>query len=185
MMRIDEVMFGDWVYLAVEGQEKTPIQLLTTSQVAMTQFYEPIPITQEFLLANGWHWDRRDGYVRFENYDDLYFVVLHMDDKGNFFTDTSYSVGIKYIHQLQQLIRAFGHVKEANSLCTLKMCRPQLFEPGAKVVYYPVLDDKSNLIHTTVVSEPWDLCGTLVCRIEHRSCPVAVSHLEIEIDGTD
>ncbi|CAL9990459.1 hypothetical protein VPHD81_0102 [Vibrio phage D81] len=54
----------------------------------------------------------------------------------------------------------------------------ETFPIGTKVKYYPIMGlDKFE--ETIVRSEPWDVCGETVVKVEGRSGGVSVNHLEV------
>jgi len=49
---------------------------------------------------------------------------------------------------------------------------------GTKVKYYPVIG-RANFEETIVKSEPWEVCGTMCCKLEGVRGGVDINHLEI------
>ena len=51
------------------------------------------------------------------------------------------------------------------------------FPVGTKVKYYSIAGD-TEFLETEVRSEPWDLCGTVVVKVNGIAGGVSVNHLE-------
>lgn len=111
-MKSEELMIGDWVNT---NQIVNPIKKVTASMINYTDDeiarFEPIPLTTEILLANGFErneyfdynsctffsfptgvFTKRSGFG-IEKRDDVYYITDHA------------LMPIKYVHEFQQALR--------------------------------------------------------------------------------
>lgn len=120
-MEAKEVMTGDWVKY---GNRFAIIQSITPNECCILvscsgsdeliwETYdniEPIPITPEILEKNGWE-ERPTGYVFYtdgKRYDNSLWYIFG----SNTFVVNNAEFQIKYVHQLQHVLRLCGIEKE-------------------------------------------------------------------------
>lgn len=76
---------------------------------------------------------------------------------------------------------AGGSIEKPCFTLIVRMDKEQI-KMGMSVIYWAIIDEKgkrSNPTQTTVTSEPWEVCGTWVCKIQGVSGGVDIEHLEI------
>ena len=145
-MKCRELMCGDWIadnngfrwqiicvgddyaYATFEGNEGDPWEFVDKDDQP-----QPIEITAELLKANGW--EVHNYYSSFHNLDEYFFM---RDANGNHLelkqgtlaiwneyepdNDGVYSdivIPIKYVHQLQQVLRLAGMTDMANNFIVI------------------------------------------------------------------
>lgn len=121
-MKVNELMVGDWV-ICNHYQDKPFTKQFGVADFVKGEyeFCEPIPLTEDILVKNGFEvhpfgceWRQEKG-IDFQNYIVVYFrrngeprkVELCFVNKVN--TEVR---DIKYVHQLQHLLRLCGIKKE-------------------------------------------------------------------------
>ena len=137
-MKCQELMVGDWccsghafpmqitnvgddyAYATFEGNEGDPWEFDDKNEQP-----QPIEITKELLDANGWE---IDSYYSVKNNHNMDYYVIEegryniMWNNGTlsiFHNDNSYYydivIPVKYVHQLQQVLRIAGMTELANN----------------------------------------------------------------------
>ena len=110
----------DYAYATFEGNEGDPWEFNDKDEQP-----EPIEITKELLEANGWvidnyysvkHNRNMDYYIREEG---RYNILWDNGTLSLFHNDNSYYydavIPVKYVHQLQQVLRLAGMTELANN----------------------------------------------------------------------
>lgn len=118
-MKAYELQIGDWVtYDGIPSQ----VIMVSAEGVAMivkeeqivylnSERLNPIPLTDEILIANGWSqtswvaglfFAPRKGFER----DNL---TIRKTDDGYEFTAFCHETALKYVHQFQQILRLCGY----------------------------------------------------------------------------
>ena len=132
-MKATDLMLGDWVYLSEVGKYPMQITLLDEDGCYLNfvdnegdpfegdfgeNGVQPVPLTKEILLANGFT-KFVDGYRRtFYNYvvdNNLMLDISDWEDEG-----LKVAVGgkfrkLKYVHELQHILRFVGLDKLADT----------------------------------------------------------------------
>lgn len=112
-MEIEELMINDWVQVPSEMNRYK--RVCSTFDMDSAVLYRPIPLTEEILKANGYeeHVGEKGAYgVTIAPY-------FKRDDSPEVFCDGhpfavwfDEPVDIKYVHQLQHVLRLYGAEKE-------------------------------------------------------------------------
>lgn len=121
-MDCKDLMVGDWVSycgfynkVIYIGQKVSMYDGKGTEFTTDPEHIRPIPLTEEILVKNGFdkkYFDYDFSYDLYED-DNVSFVRLYDHGEGVFFTETSGGdILIKYVHQLQHLLRLCGIEKE-------------------------------------------------------------------------
>lgn len=117
-MKAKELMIGDWVLDKAVSDKPVQIEQINEQNVhykrgkgymsAGVELLEPIPLTKERLLANGFYYERNIGYV----YDDgEYEVVVDLWNRGyRILHDRDVVMNIHcfsdvFVHELQHALR--------------------------------------------------------------------------------
>ena len=117
-MKADELMIGDWVLDKAVSDKPVQIEQINEQNVHYkcgkgymsvgVELLEPIPLTEERLLANGFYCERNIGYV----YDDgEYEVVVDLWNHGyRILHDRDVVMNIHcvidvFVHELQHALR--------------------------------------------------------------------------------
>lgn len=123
-MKASELMIGDWVHsttlkkvFRVTCLDDDHDEIKTSSCHIPMKLLEPIPLTEELLLKNGFDRFRYDGWVHYYKVNGngaLPFVIHSMiggemlsDEVESFSTSTENDCGIQmnYVHELQHALR--------------------------------------------------------------------------------
>jgi len=115
-MKVTDLMVGDWVN--IKGKSvKVTLDDLRTMLILFedVDFHiDPIPLTEDILVKNGFDFTKRDYGVCCE--EDKYGDVELSKDKNGFYlsinTDEYEILRINYVHTLQHLLRLCGVEKE-------------------------------------------------------------------------
>lgn len=117
-MKANELMIGDWVYDAIL-KCNTQVEMLSLSGIRgdchdniwVEKTFEPIPLTPKILEKNDWYchnsygkWEHNRDYFDLEQYGGGEFsveVAAHEEGYATF-------CYIKYVHELQHLLRLCG-----------------------------------------------------------------------------
>lgn len=112
-MKLNKLQYGDIVYLLGKPVSVNQALLSTNDYILI----EPVPITEEFLIKNGFRMTlNKMGYKEFHlegssfvitkigEFDEYQFLICHQ---------TAYK---KYVHELQQALRFIDREEFANSL---------------------------------------------------------------------
>ena len=124
-----ELMVGDWIETLNQNNEVCRVQVneIQEKQVSfyhMNHYYlgasyanvEPILLTEDILLKNDFILDKEWDEYRI-NLDKIYFSIQYTDRKESYFiTITTYLefINIKYVHELQHILRLCGLTEMAN-----------------------------------------------------------------------
>lgn len=130
-MKPEELQIGDWVWynpnVFNEDEYELPKECYPTKiesgediDLAIEECYEPISITPEILLGNGFMKSRQgDWFFVIENKEnETLAIISHFPsyrleiESWDDLIGSFESGGIKYIHQLQQAMRLCGITKE-------------------------------------------------------------------------
>ena len=114
-MKVNELMLGDWIEDGYKKAQVTSITcdgiVETTAAISNIEVVDPIPLTEEILVKNGFDKDERSKY----------FHLYTLDMEGHWDFDISWSsqngfsyedIKLTYVHQLQHLLRLCGIEKE-------------------------------------------------------------------------
>ncbi len=127
-MKAIDLMIGDWVQLTdpINDKEMTKVEEIhhdgyITVDGAITKMFEPIPLTPEILLKNGFKQRKQGGVVQYiltadyydvyvTEYPDGWWLVEYEDsERGGLPTER---IAVRNIHQLQSAFKLFGIEKE-------------------------------------------------------------------------
>ena len=126
-MTTKDLMIGDWVFInhcsnrlepcygQVTGIDKNGEDVYTTDGMVDISLIEPIPLTEEILKANGFeeHVGEKGAYgvttAPYFKRDDSPEVFCDGHPFAVWFDEP---VDIKYVHQLQHVLRLYGAEKE-------------------------------------------------------------------------
>ena len=134
-MKANEIMIGDWVLMDLNYSEEDPMYArpnyqpykiqngedidlaCETNCIGGANVYQPISLTHDLLLANGFIFEPKIGYIsadgrinldhRIPNYPRKWYV--HIDNEDY---QTIASCDLDYLHQLQHLLTICGIEKE-------------------------------------------------------------------------
>lgn len=122
-MKVTDIMIGDWVKFRRLFDDSLIIsqvvEIHTDNACIKSTFgchwsnlkdIEPIPLTPEILEKNGWE-ERPTGYVFYtdgKRYDNSLWYIF---DSNTFVVDTA-KFQIKYLHELQHILKLCGIDKE-------------------------------------------------------------------------
>jgi hypothetical protein len=105
-MDYKDLMVGDWIEDGYKKAQVTSITcdgiVETTAAISNIEVVDPIPLTEEILVKNGFKGNPLDGYYYWQDAD-----RIELD--GNF---GYHGIVINYVHQLQHLLRLRGIEKE-------------------------------------------------------------------------
>lgn len=130
-MKANELMIGDWVEV-IQNSEKhfAQVQMIdgygdnaTSNECICDAIYysidelNPILLTTEIFEKNGFEQTNDDHFFDGDEYyafDDDFDI--HIDDTGNFEIRTvdGQTIKIKYVHELQHVLRICGMEKQIN-----------------------------------------------------------------------
>ena len=124
----EELMVGDWVMVKQYPSISLPKQMTNELFVRSLCEFRPIPLTKEFIIANGFTSNKEPNLQSFclPNLDVPEFYVLEypntaivVDIREKFFSVSVFGDGIhiehntlKYVHELQHIFNLFGLKKE-------------------------------------------------------------------------
>lgn len=110
-MKANELMIGDWVYQALYKDAEIPNKGHVWKAVMVTYLpfdedwaIEPIPLTEEILKKNGRLYN--GGWRRYLLHDNM--NVSYDLDRHQFEYKYSRIENIRYVHQLQHILRLCG-----------------------------------------------------------------------------
>lgn len=116
MINYSEVSLNDWVWML---DVNAPVQIdyidpiMIGADYKMDDYYipnvkfNPCSITGKFLELNGWEYDELGYLWRHKDFPYLYGHTKDFSCEG---------LEIKYVHQLQHILRIKGFINEANNL---------------------------------------------------------------------
>ena len=118
-MKAEELMIGDWVYNTHNDQPEqvyeigSGLVMLAYNDLYEYDEIEPIPLTAELLMQNGFEKDPETGECLLSDYDDTFEVCWI----GTILTvQSGYGrmelVNCQYVHELQHALRLCGIEKE-------------------------------------------------------------------------
>ena len=124
-MKVTDLMVGDWIQvkrgfdghltnekikgLLDDDSEPYPI-ILTTEETVSLDDIVPIPLTEEILVKNGFERDENNQCIFKQNFKPQRFEIEYIGwSDGRW---ASHHLVIKYIHQLQHMLRIVGVQKE-------------------------------------------------------------------------
>lgn len=119
-MDITKLMVGNWVFDINNDIEcQVDIKDFRNGGEYILDFYEPIPLTEAILEKNGFVLNNSfyPHYKKYENQDKRIIITnetnsgdgywyVHVDNEDY---DTIGGCDVKYVHQLQQLLRLCGY----------------------------------------------------------------------------
>lgn len=114
MIDVKELSVGDWV-ICNHYQDKPFTKQFGVADFAKGEyeFCDPIPLTSDILVKNGFKQNGVDLDVEWVLTTDTSFVILYKLPQGLFYTETSGdNILLEHIHQLQHLLRLCGIEKE-------------------------------------------------------------------------
>ena len=110
-MDCKDLMVGDWVKVRVTNKCR---KIAGTNDLLFHNDYDPIPLTEEILVKNGFDFTKRNYGVCCK--EDKYLDVELSKDKNGFYwsinTDEYEILRIDYVHTLQHLLWLCGIEKE-------------------------------------------------------------------------
>lgn len=103
-MKATDLMIGDWV-MCNHYQDMPFTKQFRVADFGKGEyvFCEPIPLTEDILVKNGW----RKQIMPYK--DEWYGGISLFEEHGKFYY---MDFKIEYVHQLQQLLRLMGIEKE-------------------------------------------------------------------------
>lgn len=116
MINYSEVSLNDWVWML---DVNAPVQIdyidpiMIGADYGTDDYYipnvkfKPCDITDKFLELNGWEYDELGYLWRHKDFPYLYGHTKDFSCEG---------LEIKYVHQLQHILRIKGFINEANNL---------------------------------------------------------------------
>ena len=118
-MKAEKLMIGDWVYNTHNDQPEqvyeigSGLVMLAYNDLYEYDEIEPIPLTAELLMQNGFEKDPETGECLLSDYDDTFEVCWI----GTILTvQSGYGrmelVNCQYVHELQHALRLCGIEKE-------------------------------------------------------------------------
>lgn len=115
VMEANELMLDDFVYMRLSNTEKWHIDKVKSLNNNGLLEYKPILLTDEILLKNGFEIKCILGNYRWAiQYDGILIISkVKYDYEINI---NSFPKNIKYVHELQHILRMFGLNETANNL---------------------------------------------------------------------
>lgn len=121
-MEAKELMIGDWV--KIKDQSKLfPMRIVAEHFVRSLDDFEPIPLTNEILHTNGalQAYDQftialDDKHILFLFYKPDCYMVCIDEREGNTAFDLVRRLYIKYVHELQHILRVAGYKEFADNI---------------------------------------------------------------------
>ena len=117
-MSINEIMVDDWVYIKDYPMRKEAKQVVPEHFVRSLVEFEPIPLTSEILLNNGFE-ERGFGEYYYFDDEELIRVVLRICEEYYMTTDNTWSaqannieyesigsIELTYVHELQHFFKS-------------------------------------------------------------------------------
>lgn len=142
-MKTNELMMNDWVYrLEIygynvdspypvqvhliedwthQGKDHTANIYCDDCDKLPVSAIKPIPLTEEILLKNGF--EKTGSFADLKEYawtdidNDIYIFYVESNEPYFYTEIATVDVEIKYVHQLQHLLRMCGSVVLADQLC--------------------------------------------------------------------
>lgn len=112
MIKVSELMMGDWVYDR-DTKRQFQVSLSTFRYCKDWDTFEPIPLTTELLLLNGFEGNENVKGYQYPN-DDLIFCLEELS--GVFIWRGLYNdVCIETVHMLQHILRLSGLIDLADN----------------------------------------------------------------------
>lgn len=110
-MRVTDLMVGDWVKVRVTNKCR---KIAGTNDLLFHNDYDPIPITEEILVKNGFEKTKGGEYkrTRYVMFSDKSWVALYTREAGGYSAFLNKIVVIYYVHQLQHLLLLCGINKD-------------------------------------------------------------------------
>ena len=113
-----DLMVGDWVEDGYKKSQVTSITcdgiVETTAAISNIEVVEPIKLTSDILVKNGFEKTKGGEYerTRYVMFSDKSWVALYTREAGGYSAFLNKIVVIHYVHQLQHLLRLCGFEKE-------------------------------------------------------------------------
>ena len=118
-MDVKDLMLGDWIEDGYKKAQVTSITcdgiVETTAAISNIEVVDPIPLTEDILVKNWFTYEEDTflpdtGYWSLSNEDGLlYFTINAFGVKGSGEVAFGYQdIALKYVHQLQHLLRLCG-----------------------------------------------------------------------------
>jgi hypothetical protein len=118
-MKAYELQIGDWVNCGGEVCQVVTISAQGFAEVIqdVDLWYvnidniKPVPLTDEILIANGWHqssWVAGMFFTPRKGFEGDNLTIRKTDD-GYEFTAFCHETALKYAHQFQQILRLCGY----------------------------------------------------------------------------
>lgn len=111
-MKAEELMVGDWV---MDTRSNTPLRVNPFLTQLEVPEWEPIPLTSEILVKNGFKKYNSYGTEKF-GLNDKVTVNLYGADKWLLRVDVPYNFGTTYI-----IFRYFHELQHALKLCRINL----------------------------------------------------------------
>ena len=111
IMKVTDLMVGDWVNVTTTNQ---PRKIEGTNDLLFHDDYDPIPLTDDILVKNGWDFTKMHYAVHCKE-DKNHDVELSKHKDGFYWTinwDEYDILRIDYVHTLQHLLRLYGIEKD-------------------------------------------------------------------------
>lgn len=118
-MKAYELQIGDWVtYDSIPSQVTMAsvggvMMVLVEEQTLFvnSERLNPIPLTDEILIANGWHQASWVAGMFFMPRKGIFGenLTIRKTDDGYEFTAFCHETALKYVHQFQQILRLCGY----------------------------------------------------------------------------
>ena len=117
-MKVTDLMLGDWIEDGYKKSQVTSITcdgiVETTAAISNIEVVDPIPLTEDILVKNGW--DFRDRQYAIECKEDKLGIVELSRDKDGYYWSINWDeyqiIRIHYVHELQHILRMCGIEKE-------------------------------------------------------------------------
>jgi len=108
-MKANELMIGDWAMIKDYPMRSMPKKVMKEHLVSYLVEFEPIPLTEDILKANGINWS--DRHCVFTDAHHFSFAKdLHFGRVYNMYGDNHHEVimPFRFVHELQHALRLCG-----------------------------------------------------------------------------
>lgn len=110
MIQPNELRIGNYIachYTSLERQVNVDDFRLIDGYIRAYEYFQPIPLTEEWLLKLGWVWNEEcNSYEKYPNGDarmHLYESILGSYTMFNYVIGATIAERLNYVHQLQNL----------------------------------------------------------------------------------